>query len=84
MTVLQGHMKMRSGTGTVGRSRNTQGPDFFHLENNDEKEEKDNNSTFLMWEELLETVFLRLSTVLAIITALQMVRQYYRQEKDSI
>lgn len=47
----------------VGSSCNTEGPDFFHLENNDNDEE-DNDITYPIWEELLEILFLRLSTVL--------------------
>lgn len=46
----------------VGSSCNTEGPDFFHLENNDNDEEDD--ITYPIWEELLEILFLRLSTVL--------------------
>lgn len=45
----------------------TSGPGFLDGED---------DTTFLLWEELLDTLFLRLSTVLAIKTALQMVRQH--------
>lgn len=62
VTVLQVYMRRRDLGLIVGTSCNTEGSGFFHLENNDNGEE-DNDITYLIWEELLEILFLRLSTV---------------------